>query len=107
VNLDSAAIARLADLAQLEIDAAEIARLSEDLTRILDYFAVLDASDPGGSLPGPGGGGRSARLRPDEAAPTTPRSAALAPAPETENGEFSVPAFVRRDQTTSQEEPQE
>jgi len=97
VKIDPATLVHLAHLARLEMDAAEIGRFSKDLTRILDYFAVIDAWDPGGSLPEPEVPGRPEPLRADRAQIVLSYSEALSCAPEVDEGEFTVPPVIRRD----------
>jgi aspartyl-tRNA(Asn)/glutamyl-tRNA(Gln) amidotransferase subunit C len=96
VRLDDAGLDHLARLARLRLTPEERARLREDLERILEYVAILDAVDPG-DHPAPleAVGGDS--LRPDEVHPPLTNEAALAAAPEALDGHFAVPAVVRRE----------
>jgi len=86
------------------MDAAEVSQFSEDLTRILNYFAVIDTWDPGGDLPDPEVRGRLGPLRPDRAQMALNRSEALSSAPEVDEGEFTVPPILRRGPCGSAEE---
>lgn len=97
MNLDHATLLHLARLARLRLETAEADRLSEDLSRILNYFAVLDEWAPGSALPAPEERGGFGRLRADQAEVTLSRAEALRGAPETEGREFTVPAVVRHD----------
>jgi aspartyl-tRNA(Asn)/glutamyl-tRNA(Gln) amidotransferase subunit C len=98
VNLETPTLVHLARLARLRLGEAEAEQLSRDLSRILEYFAVLDEWAPRTAIPAPGAerGGLD-RLRADEAVPTLARAEALSGAPETDGGAFTVPAVVRPD----------
>jgi aspartyl-tRNA(Asn)/glutamyl-tRNA(Gln) amidotransferase subunit C len=98
VNLDRRTLAHVARLARLRLETAEAESFSQDLTKILTYFAVLDEWTPRATLAPPcQEGGAFDRLRADSAEVTLTRAEALSGAPETEGGEFTLPAVVRRD----------
>jgi aspartyl/glutamyl-tRNA(Asn/Gln) amidotransferase C subunit len=97
VNLDQRTLVHVARLARLRSEAAEAERLSEDLSRILAYFTVLDEWTPDSELPAPEERGGLDLLRADHAEETLTQTEALSCAPETEGGEFTVPAVVRHD----------
>lgn len=97
MTLDDALLDYLAHLARLRLAPEERERLRQDLTRILEYVAVLAEVDPGESA----GAGAAAMedpvLREDEAVTPLAREVALDPAPEVLEGHFSVPAVVQRE----------
>lgn len=95
MNLDQRMLAHLAHLARLQLEPAEAERLLVDLSRILSYFAALDEWAPPSGLRSPEEGGELDLLRADKAEVTLTRAEALLNAPETEDGEFTVPAVVR------------
>lgn len=81
-------ILRIAELAELEVDAGAAAELETQLTRILDYVARL------GELPPEGGdedGARSVRLRRDVVAPDPLQRPVSEFAPSFRSGLFVVP----------------
>ncbi len=87
-------VARIAELARLEIPADRVERLAAELSEVLEYARVLEGLDLAGCEPlafaAPG-----APLRADE--PDGRRLAAedaLAMAPEAEGGFFLVPPVV-------------
>ena len=97
MRLDDAGLDHLARLARLRLTPEERVSLREDLERILEYMATLDAVDPGGDPGAPEATGGADWLRDDEVLPPLTNEAALAAAPETLDGHFAVPAVVRRD----------
>lgn len=90
--IDEALVARLAQLAALELAPDERVRLSAELARIVDYVDVLRELDDV-ALPDPPAPEASAR-RADEPRPSLPRELALGQAPKQEAGGFAVPQFV-------------
>jgi aspartyl-tRNA(Asn)/glutamyl-tRNA(Gln) amidotransferase subunit C len=87
-------VERIAELARLEIEPGRRARVAEELSGILDFVAALDRLDLADCEPtvfAPAG----APLRPDETdGRRLPTAAALAAAPEAEDGFFLVPPVV-------------
>lgn len=86
--IDDAALARLEELARLELEPAERARVKADLAAVLGFVAQLaelpaGPVDPGLAAP--------ERTRPDEPQPGLPRDTALALAPDARDGFFAVP----------------
>ncbi len=91
-------ILHLGKLASLPLEEPEIAALSKDLGVILghvEHVLIASASAITPSAPGaaPGAGSLDA-LRADTVAPGLRHEDALAAAPETADGGFSVPTFV-------------
>ena len=88
-------ILHLGKLASLPLDEKEIAALSKDLGVILGHVEhVLTASAAAALPPLPHGAGSLDALRADTVAKGLSREEALAAAPETSDGGFSVPTFV-------------
>ena len=93
-RVDEAEVGRLARLAKIELEPAEIPGLAADLEAILGYVASLAGVDTDGVAPMAHATGATLALRPDEPAAGLSHDDALAAAPETEGGGFSVPHFV-------------
>lgn len=105
-TIDRDAVARLAELAQLDLPEADLARVTAKLAAIVAYaeeLAAVDvegvppmerpfdqgsASDPSSTDPTDDG------LRDDIPGAELPHDVALAEAPRTAEGGFDVPAFV-------------
>jgi aspartyl-tRNA(Asn)/glutamyl-tRNA(Gln) amidotransferase subunit C len=92
-KLDRAALEHLATLAQLSLREDEIEGLASDLDRIVAYVDELAALDLEG-VPPTAQVGPPAALREDVVRPGLAHDDALAAAPRTEEGGFSVPTFV-------------
>jgi len=87
-------VERIAELARLEIPEADRERMAAELSKILDFIAALDRLDLAGCEPSVFAPA-DVPLRADE--PNGRRlttEAALAAAPEAENGFFLVPPIV-------------
>jgi aspartyl-tRNA(Asn)/glutamyl-tRNA(Gln) amidotransferase subunit C len=91
VLVDEALVARLADLANLELTSEEKARFSRDLGKILAYVDVLEEAPNVDTAPRATSVGH---LRKDEPHASLPRDVALEQAPRAVDGGFAVPAFV-------------
>jgi aspartyl-tRNA(Asn)/glutamyl-tRNA(Gln) amidotransferase subunit C len=96
-------VARVAELANLELTVEESARMVHDLNAILGYFAELNELDT--SLVPPmaqvaeqweSSQAASLRLRPDEVKPSLDRKQILACAPDTDEVFFKVPKVIER-----------
>jgi aspartyl-tRNA(Asn)/glutamyl-tRNA(Gln) amidotransferase subunit C len=99
-------VARVAELASLELTDSEKATMLRDLNSVLDYFAQLNELDTT-SLPPmsqvgtqitEGGEPETAdlHLRPDEIAPSLSRQEVLSCAPDTDGVFFKVPKVIER-----------
>ena len=94
-------VARVAELAHLQLTAEESGQMLHDLNAILDYVAELNELDTAGvtplaqvsELPGAGGAGG---LRPDAIEPSLDRAAVMPQAPETDQIYFKVPKVIER-----------
>jgi aspartyl-tRNA(Asn)/glutamyl-tRNA(Gln) amidotransferase subunit C len=83
-----------AALARLRLNAEEVARLTDELGRILGYFDQLKAVDTEGVSPTEHLELAARPLRSDEPRPGLSHEAALAPAPRVLEEGFAVPAFM-------------
>ena len=95
-------IARVAELANLELSRDESSRMSHDLNSILDYVAQLNELDTSQVAPTiqvgvtEATGIDSSVLRADEEAPSLSRDPVLACAPDTDGVYFRVPKVIER-----------
>jgi aspartyl-tRNA(Asn)/glutamyl-tRNA(Gln) amidotransferase subunit C len=93
--MDRAQIRHVAELAELRLTEEEEARLTSEIGRIVAYMAELDAIDTTGVPPTAHvATGAGQNLRADEPREGLSHEAALAGAPKTAHGGFSVPTFV-------------
>lgn len=87
-------VLHIARLARMKLDDASVARLSEQLSGILEHFSALAALDTDGveatAHPLP----LSNVMRADEVEPSLGQAAILANAPEQEDGLFRVRAVL-------------
>ena len=95
-SFDRDAVARLAELAQLDLTEADLARVTGKLAAIVAYAEELAAVDVAGVPPmdRPFAGESGGALRDDVPAEELAHDRALAEAPRTADGGFDVPAFV-------------
>jgi aspartyl-tRNA(Asn)/glutamyl-tRNA(Gln) amidotransferase subunit C len=97
-------VARVAELANLELTGDESSRMSHDLNSILDYVAQLNELDTSQVEPTTQAGVREAvgfdlpgaALRADEVAPSLNRDRVLDCAPDTDGVYFRVPKVIER-----------
>ncbi len=87
-------VQHIAELAKLELTAAEQARFRDQLSAVLDYAASLRALDTSAISPTATVLPLRTVLRDDTVQPSLSREALLANAPETEAGCFRVPAVL-------------
>jgi aspartyl-tRNA(Asn)/glutamyl-tRNA(Gln) amidotransferase subunit C len=95
--MDKSQIRHVAELAQLTLSDEEEARLTDEVGRIVAYFAELDAVDTADVPPTTNVAGAladRAPLRADEVHSGLSHDEALAGAPRPAHGGFSVPTFV-------------
>ncbi|HEV2214803.1 MAG TPA: Asp-tRNA(Asn)/Glu-tRNA(Gln) amidotransferase subunit GatC [Terracidiphilus sp.] len=94
-------VARVAELANVELTAEESGGMLHDLNAILEYVAELAELDTASVMPLAqvselkGAGGASA-LRPDETVASLNRAAVMAAAPESDGAFFKVPKVIER-----------
>ena len=96
----------VADLANLELTAAEQQRFLKDLNSILDYIDNLNELDTSSVEPmaqvaarysaGSDREGHVHALRPDSLRPSLPHDAAMQNAPDTDGTYFKVPKVIER-----------
>jgi aspartyl-tRNA(Asn)/glutamyl-tRNA(Gln) amidotransferase subunit C len=87
----------IADLARLELSAAEKMRYREQLSAVLDYFKDLqqvNTTNISSSFSVSTSGDRPSELRIDAARPGLTPEQLLFNAPESENGQFRVPPVL-------------
>ncbi|MFN0148600.1 MAG: Asp-tRNA(Asn)/Glu-tRNA(Gln) amidotransferase subunit GatC [Dehalococcoidia bacterium] len=87
-------VLHIARLARIALTDAEVSRFAGQLSGILDQFAVLSAAPVEGLEPTAHPLPLSNVMRADEVAPSLPRSAVLANAPQQEDGLFRVRAVL-------------
>jgi aspartyl-tRNA(Asn)/glutamyl-tRNA(Gln) amidotransferase subunit C len=94
MRIDRAEAARIAELARLSIPEAELGKVAQQLSQVLDFARTLDQLDLADAEPtvlAPAG----EPLRADEPdGRTLPAGSATAGAPESEHGFFLVPPVV-------------
>jgi aspartyl-tRNA(Asn)/glutamyl-tRNA(Gln) amidotransferase subunit C len=92
--LDSAAVTRIAHLARLGIEAADIPEYARNLSDILAFVEQLDAVDTAGVAPLAHPLEANQRLRPDAVTEADHREAFQAIAPSVEAGLYLVPKVI-------------
>lgn len=90
--LDRDQVLHVARLARLELDEAEVQRMSAELSKVLDHVERIRELDLDGVPPTSHVVDVSSVLRPDEPTPCLPRDVILAAAPEPVDGGFGVPS---------------
>ncbi len=92
-------VERVAELANLELDSDESARMAHDLSAILDYITQLNELDTAGVAPLAQVNelaGAASVLRPDVRVPSLERAVVMKEAPETDQVFFKVPKVIER-----------
>jgi len=87
-------VEHIAELARLKLTDEEIARYSEQLSAILEYFASLQTLDTTDIPPTSSVLAARSVLRPDEPRPGLSKDDLLRNAPETEANQFRVPPVL-------------
>lgn len=91
-------IAKVAQLAHLELDEAELKLFGPQIAGIIDYIEQLNELDTANIAPAIGGlapeGERTDSSRADEIAPSLGQKVALAEAPDPAEGHFRVPKVL-------------
>jgi aspartyl-tRNA(Asn)/glutamyl-tRNA(Gln) amidotransferase subunit C len=90
--IDREQVLHVARLARLELTDDEVARMSEELSAVLDHIQVIGELDLDGVRPTTHVVEVSNALRPDVVAPSLPHEVALANAPAVADGGFRVPS---------------
>ena len=94
MRIDHAEVRRIARLAHLELDDADVEVLTRDLESILDHVALLDELDVSSVEPTAFALETPAEPREDALEPCVPNSEALVNAPESADGHFRVPQVI-------------
>lgn len=92
--IDAATIAKVAQLARLDLQPDERAAFQQDLQRILGYFVDLQAVATDDVAPMLHATGGPTPLRADETSPSLGSAAALVNAPESDAGRLVVPKVI-------------
>jgi aspartyl-tRNA(Asn)/glutamyl-tRNA(Gln) amidotransferase subunit C len=90
--IDREQVLHVARLARLELSDDEVARMTGELSKILDHIEKISALDLDGVPPTSHVVEVPSALRPDEPRASLPREVALANAPAVEDDGFSVPS---------------
>jgi aspartyl-tRNA(Asn)/glutamyl-tRNA(Gln) amidotransferase subunit C len=94
MSLDAATVRRIARLARIRVDDAEVVTLQAELNAILGYVAQLNEVDVAGVEPLSGGAQMAMRLREDVVSDGEMAEQILANAPDREGRFFAVPKVV-------------
>jgi aspartyl-tRNA(Asn)/glutamyl-tRNA(Gln) amidotransferase subunit C len=90
--LDRQQVLHVARLARLGLDETEVERMSDELSKVLDYVDHVRELDLAGVEPTSHAVEVAGVMRPDEPVPCLPRDVVLAAAPEPVDGGFGVPS---------------
>ena len=94
MSLDTATVRRIAKLARIRVEEAEIANLQTELNAILGYVEQLNEVDVTGIAPLSGGAQMAMRLRADVVTDGEIAEKILANAPDRVGEFFAVPKVV-------------
>lgn len=94
MSLDAADVEKIAHLARLGIDAADITEYARNLTDILAFVEQLNTADTAGVVPLAHPLEAVQRLRPDTVTETDERDNFQQVAPQTEAGLYLVPKVI-------------
>jgi aspartyl-tRNA(Asn)/glutamyl-tRNA(Gln) amidotransferase subunit C len=94
MSLDTATVRRIAKLARIRVDDAEVATLQAELNAILGYVEQLNEVDVSGIEPLSGGAQMAMRLRADLVTDGDIPEQILANAPDRAGAFFAVPKVV-------------
>jgi aspartyl-tRNA(Asn)/glutamyl-tRNA(Gln) amidotransferase subunit C len=101
MSLSLEQVAKVAKLARLELSDADLARMQQQLSAILDYIDQLNQLNTDGVEPLAHPLPVQNVFRPDEPAPSLPPDAALQNAPTRFENYFGVPAVFDSDEPVS------
>jgi aspartyl-tRNA(Asn)/glutamyl-tRNA(Gln) amidotransferase subunit C len=87
-------VQHVAQLARLDIEASAIDRFSDQIGQILEYVDTLNRIDTQGVIPTTHAISLTNAFREDEETEALDREAALANAPDDEDGNFLVPKII-------------
>lgn len=94
MSLQRKDVEKIAHLARLQLDEADIPEYTRNLSNILDLVEQMDKVDTGGVVPMAHPLEMSQRLRADEVTEHNQREHFQAHAPRVENGLFLVPRVI-------------
>lgn len=94
MSLDSSSVRRIAKLARIRVDEAQVEALRTDLNAILGWIEMLDEVDVAGVEPLAGAAQMALRLREDAVTDGGIAEAVLANAPDRNGDYFAVPKVV-------------
>jgi aspartyl-tRNA(Asn)/glutamyl-tRNA(Gln) amidotransferase subunit C len=94
MSLDSSSVRRIAKLARIRVDEAQVEALRTDLNAILGWIEMLDEVDVRGVEPLAGAAQMAMRLREDVVDDGGMAEAVLANAPDRHGDYFAVPKVV-------------
>src|ERR1700685_656386 len=89
--LHRAQVLHVARLARLQLDEAEVERMANELSKVLDHVDRIRELDLEGVAPTSHVVDVTGVVRPDEPTPSLPREVILAAAPQPVDGGFGVP----------------
>jgi aspartyl-tRNA(Asn)/glutamyl-tRNA(Gln) amidotransferase subunit C len=94
MSLDSATVRRIAKLARIRVDEAQLGQLQAELSGILSWIEQLDEVDVDGVAPLTGGAQMALRLREDVVTEGGVAEQVLANAPDRAGMFYAVPKVV-------------
>lgn len=94
MSLDPATVRRIARLARIRLDEAEVPQLAQELNGILGWIEQLNEVDVAGVAPLAGGAQMALKMRADIVTDGDMREAVLANAPDRAGDYFAVPKVV-------------
>jgi aspartyl-tRNA(Asn)/glutamyl-tRNA(Gln) amidotransferase subunit C len=94
MSLDPATVLRIAKLARIRVDAAQVEQLRAELNGILGWIEMLDEVNVDGVPPLAGATQMAATLRADAVNDGNCREAVLANAPDRAGAFFAVPKVI-------------
>ena len=94
MSLDPATVRRIAKLARLHLDDADVPRVQSELNSILGWIEQLQEVDVSGIEPLAGGAGMALRLREDAITDGGRQEAVLANAPDRAGPFYAVPKVI-------------
>lgn len=94
MSLDAATVRRIAKLARIRVDDAEVAQLQNELSGILSWIEQLNEVDVTGVVPLTGGAQMALRMRADVVTDGGRLDEVLANAPDRAGNFYAVPKVV-------------
>ena len=94
MSLDPATVRRIAKLARIRVDAADVAQLQAEISGILDWIAMLNEVDVEGVEPLTGGAQMALKMREDVVTDGGNAEQILANAPDRAGDYYAVPKVV-------------